>query len=619
MLLILCRRRANGQESDMLRGAPKIEAPSGSLPKRVTFAEGLGDEAGTERELNAVPNEALARTTSSLKERIARLEEKRNGLGAHNHERIADLNDMIDYLQNQRQLDPMESQSNRAPVHLREENSSRQGNIIIGEGRYDRGPSPPTHSIPPWRPNNIDEPSVASHYPRDNFEIVERDSSPGRTGYEDRLGHRNSSRSGRQRRLREEEDIIVRYHDNKKSSQGQWQGRSRSRSRPFRQDSLDLREGPVVFRRRDRSWERTRSQLSQPSRQLSKETDNFDPDSYDPGCYNPDYYDPGISGQSQALVLRPSTRDLPYDFVRERVVNSGVRVRGDGAIESQPPRPVVLQHVRGHSRTPTLGRSSYRDQSWAPSLRRRLSETWQQFNSSEDEESIYPSNKRFESQTGGRETELSDAEVLAQTLKRLTNITESDIPLSTSPVRTTAGAGPSALKNASYASPRPDRKRSTSVPGRKAHFNQPNGRSPPYGEGQNGATIEGSKTVEEEPFLDKISEEPNVMTNDNDIPHHQRVISSAETSHSPRQQTRPSSPDPLDLAHDSRETSPRPQSRKSYADSPRTSPANGPIILERDGYTSEGMPYHPVQEIGYDEVEKVRHLNERPTSYEEVD
>lgn len=617
MMLILCRRRANDQESDMLRGGPKIEAPGGNLPKRVTFAEGLREEAGTERELNAVPSDALARSTSSLKERIAILEEKRNGLGAHDHERIADLNDMIDYLQDQRQLDPMESQSNRAPTFLREEISSRQGNNIIEEGRYDSRPSSPPHSTTPLRRNDTDEFSVASHYPRDNFEIVERDSSPGRTIYEDRYGHRNSSRGGRERRRREEEDIVGRYHANNRSSQRQWQGRSRSRSRPFRQDSLDLREGPVFSRRRDRSWERTRSQPSQPSRQLSKKTDNFDPHSHDPGYYKPDYYDQGISGQSQALVLRPSTPDLRYDFVPERVVNSGVRVRGDGAIESQLPRPVVLQHIRGHSRPPTLRRSSYRDQSWAPSLRRRLSETWHKYDSSEDEESKYPSNKRIDSEIDSRETELSDAEVLAQTLKRLTNITESDIPISASPIRTNAEVGPSALKNASYASPGPDRKKSKSVPRRKAHFSQPDGHSPPDGEGQNEATIERSKPVEEEPSLDKIFEEPDVMTNDNDIPHHQRVIYSTETPYSPRQQTRPSSLNPLDLTHDPRETSPQPQSRK--LDSPRTSPANGPIILERDGYTQEQVLDHPVQETGYDEVEKIRHLSERPTSDEEVD
>ena len=688
--LILCRRRMSDQESDLLRERSKIEGPGSGLPKRVSFAGDL-EEAGTEKGVHTISDHASQKKASEISEQIARLEEKRNGLarsglGTRDYERIADLEDMIIYLRDQlkseatrtnvpnmttfhdeHQSDPMRTGASRAPVIIREDripNSGREDEVIVEEYSYDRDPSP----IPARRTVYEDTISVPNRYPRNthnDWEIMRRETSPGKTDYEGRYGVRNNSRHGvreRQRSDYEEEDLIVIPRDRERSSQGGWQERSRSRPRPARQDSVGTRGEPIVIRR-DRSWERSKSR---PSRQLSQETDYYDDyerrrvgdDDIGPrrrteeevylprrqeivirgnGTSKPRPRDrqytfssesehsyngsrtrrrrPALdtSDQSKALVLRAGASRLPYDYLKERVSNAGIRVRGDDDIGSPPPESVISQDIRENSRLPTLRRNSYRDRRWAPGLRRRLSERLHDFDSMEDEVSRYQNAKMNEKDNGGPVTELSDAEVIAQTLKQYTTIQDSDLPVTgvSAPTRTKVEVGPSALKNASYASPGPERTRSLPVPGRKARFEQDNGLPQPDREEQSKATNEGSKAVDEGPFMDIISEEPDVM---NDIPHHERVVYFPERPTPSSPQQRRSFPDLPDLT--SREASPRPQSRDSSLDYPRDRPSHGTIIIDGGGSVMPGpgeTPNHTAREESYDEDDINRTVSRKPT------
>ena len=686
--LILCRRRVNDQDSDVLRVGPKIEGPGGGLPKRVSFAEGIEEESGAARGVKTARDYALRRSDRDLRERIARLEEKRNGLGVHDHERIADLNDIIDYLQDrlkpdatdtgardtttfhhERQPEPMRSDSTGGPAIVHEEvipNSSQPIDVIRvvdRSGRSSTAPPPP----PSQRLDNMDDISAASHYPQgiyEDIEVIEDSSHPERTYYEGRYGAGRNSRNGPWER---EEDFYVASRDHDKSSQIGWQERSRSRSRLPQQDSFDTRGGPIVIRairERPRSWERTRSQPVQPSRQLSRETDYYDHlerrreenDRIRPkkrasereeegrppemrqivirrdGISKPtargrqyssssgsEYTSngsrirrgqpiAGTSGESQALVLRAGAYGPPYDYVRERVLNGGIRVRGES------PEPAVSQHVRRLSRPPTSRRNSYRDQSWAPSLRRRLSETWHQFDSNEDEDSGYRKIERTDSGNDKPETELSDAEVIAQTLKQLTTIQDSDMPTTgmfVPPAHTKPASemevGRSALKNAPYASSGPERKRSPPVPGRKAHFEQENGSPQTTQDRQSRATNERSDSMDEKPFLDRVSEEPGVMNEDGDAPHHQRVVYFPQRPVPPPSQQKAPFASPPDLTPYSREISPRSRSRDSD------------LVIDELRDTREKPPNHAPQEEGDDEVEVIRTISRNPTIHEEVD
>lgn len=696
--LILCRRRVNDEDGDMPRGRPRTEGSGNTLPKRVSFAREIEEESGTETRVNAASDYVPPRNISDLRERIARLEEKRNRLGVYDQERMGDLNDMIAYLRDQmkfdathanalntmtfhdeRQTEPMRSEPSRAPIIIEEESipyHSRRDDIIRSN---ERGPDSP----PPRRSSNVDDITVTHQYPR-----VTHPSS-GRLDYQDRYGVRNNSHYEpweRRRSHREEDDIIVEENiivtrpDHKRPSLGGGQERSRSRSRPSRQDSTGTHRWPVIVGTRDRSWERSKPRPSRPSRQSSREIDYY----YDhferpfvdgyrertregEEAWSPERqeiviqrdersksrprerqnfsssgsefsYDGsrvrrgqpiGESGQSQALVLRAGASGLPYDYVRERVLNGGIRVRGDDDIGSPRPASVTSHHARRPSRPPTSRRGSYRDRSWAPSLRRRHSETGHQFDSSEEDENRYQGVKRVDTEKKGSETELSDAEVIAQTLKRFTTIQDSEMPVTgivTPPIHKKrtweAEVGPSALKNASHASPGPERKKSLPVPGRKAHFEQDNGIPQPDQDGQGRATTAGLKPVDEGPFLDKISEEPDAMNEDDDIPHHQRVFYFPERPVLPRPQQTPSTPFPPDLAHHSREASPRPESRNSNPNSPRTRPANEPVMFEHGSYASasqEEIPNHAAQEEGCDEVENIRQISRNSTVQEEVD
>ncbi len=675
------------QESDLLRERSKIEGTGSGLPKRVSFAGDL-EEAGTENGVDTTSDHASQKKASEISEQIARLEEKRNGLarsglGTRDYERIADLEDMIIYLRDQlkseatrtnapntttfhdeHQSDPMRTGTSRAPTIIREEripNSGRQDEVIVEEhSYYDRDPSP----IPPRRMVNEDTMSVPSRYPRathDDWEIMRRETSPGKTDYEGRYGVRNNSRHGareRQRSNYDPEDVTVISRDRERSLRG-WQERSRSHARPARQDSVGTRGGPIVIRR-DRSWERSKSR---PSRQLSQETDYYDDyerrrvgdDDIGPrrrteeevylprrqeivirgnGTSKPRPRDrqytfssesehsyngsrtrrrrPALdtSDQSKALVLRAGASRLPYDYLKERVSNAGIRVRGDDDIGSPPPESVISQDIRENSRLPTSRRNSYRDRRWAPGLRRRLSERLHDFDSMEDEVSRYQNAKMNEKDNSGPVTELSDAEVIAQTLKQYTTIQDSDLPatgVSAPPTRTKAEVGPSALRNASYASPGPERTRSLPVPGRKAHFEQDNGLSQPDREEQSRATNEGSKAVDEGPFMDIISEEPDIMS---DIP----SFAYFPERPSPRPQETRSFPNLPDLA--SREASPRPQSRDSSLDYPRDRPSHGTIIIDGGGSVMPApgeTPNHTAREESYDEDDITRTVSRNPT------
>ena len=754
------------------------------MPKRVVFDGRLGEESGTEGETKSTHDNVLAPNTLDLRNRIAGLEKKKHGLGPQDYERLADLNDMIDYLRDQlksdakttsiyeqRLTEPGKSESSRAPVIIHEEPSNpiRRETVVektpneANRYYYDSCPPPPP---PPRRVYGAEDQCYSGYGPRE------------RQDYND-------------------EEIIVRSHDQNRSPARYWQERERSphRSRAVRHldhDSFGPRGGPIA--RREQSWERTRpkEQTSQSSKHVSGNTyyeyeyprpivghdrtrsrrqntieddgiirrgererempreriverevvydrDNYmrpfgekedfrevseyhpsddykrrpgdqvtirrserspspeperererEPapvrDRYEDNTLSPGYgavvirrdersrskpreshsrqrtidrYDDEYDerrrriveapGQSQALVLRAGASRLPYDYVRERVSNGGIRVRGYDHIgnpsddspgfsddrrprrrslsrRSVRPEPAVPSYIRRPSRPASLRRGSYRDGSWAPSLRRRLSETWHQFDSSEDEESRYPPTKRVDSEKNGPETELSDAEVIAQTLKQLTTIQDSDMPgtgLPAPPTRTRSEVGPSALKNISYPSLGPERQRSFPVTGRKAHFEQDIGPPQPDLDPQSGATKEGSKTADEEPFLDKISEEPEAMTEENETPNHQRGACFPERPISVSIDQRTPFPQMPDLAPHTREASPQPRSPTSTLDSPRSTSANGPIIVEHHGHTlasqGEEASDHVAQEVGHEEVENIRTISRNPTVYEEVD
>lgn len=759
--LILCRRKVNDEDNEMPSGTPKSEGSGNTLPKRVSFAE-KPDDHDKKREVNAASDPVQPRNTSDLRERIARLEEKRDSVGVHEQERIGDLNDMIAYLRDQLRLDaahssnldtmaphdedetePMRSESNRPQIIYEEriiESPSRRDEFDYSHNKYDSGrpsnaPRISGHAddIPfESLPHAARHPSARQH----NYEATERESRPGKIDYEGRHGLSNGSRYwARERRMShdEEEDNIGTYHNHDRPSQRAWRERprervyyeedinfrrrerepmdneiiikrderSRSRSRPSRQDSAGIRDDFGII---ETSWERPRSRPSRPSRQPSREIDyddyflsqkerdddarrretmrameeglildrgevardkhirdmertrdrkilerqaimnlrNVRPRSRlrerqnlsNPG--HEDFYrdsrvrrerlNPDDSGQSQALVLRAGASGLPYDYIRDRVLNAGIRVRGEDDIGSPRPGSVRSQHNRRSSRPSASRTNSHRDRTRVPLIRRRSSGPWHQFDSSEDDEYRYSGAKRVDSAKKDSETELSDAEVIAQTLKQLTTIQDSDIPatgigLPPFPQERTSEAevGPGAVKNTPSALPGPERKKSFPLPGRKAHFSQTNGSPQSDQEGHGVATNRELKAVDEGPFLDKISEEPDVMAEDNDIPHHQRVVYFPERPFLDRPQQGSSFPSPPDLVHLPREASPRPQSRDSNLESPRSRPANGPIILEHGGYTLASQAetaYHPARGEGYDEDEITRQISRNPTIQE---
>lgn len=698
--LILCRPRVDDENGDMPRSSPKIEGPGNGLPKRVSFAEELGEKSGTEKGAHAASDHVLPRTSLDLRERISKLEEKRSRLGVHDQERIEDLNDMLAYLRDQLKSDATHinalsttafhgelqpnhlrpSESIRAPTIIYDENvpdRSRRDSIIGLNDRFERRPSPSR------RPSDADDIDINGSYPRfthDTFGTVMTEGSRGRPEYGGRHSsgrYRHHEPRERRRNCRAEEDMIVVHRDHDRSSQRGWQDRSRSRSRFSRQGTQSV---PFVLESRDRSWERSKPRMySRQARQSSMETDHYDQlnrrmvgddditssekarqrdgevgsperqeivirersksrpregqilsDSGSEYTYSGCRVRRGPSmvdepAQSQALVLRAGASGL---YSREHVSNGGIRVRGDDDIGSSHSVSVMSQHVRRPSRPPTSRRSSYGDRSWAPSLRRRLSETLHQPHSSEDEECRYPDVSRVDSEKNGSETELKDAEVIAQTLKKYTTIQENDVPatgIAVPPIHKKrapeAIAGPSPLINVWQPSPVLERKNSLPVPGRKAHFEQEAGLPQRDQNGQSRAINGGSKSVEEGPFLGKISEEPDAMNEDDRTPHHQHFVYFPERSILPRPQQRPF-PFLPDLAHQSREASPRSQSRNSNLDSPRVKPANEPIILENDGYPSgsgEKAIDHAAQEEGYDEVENIRQISRNPTVQEEVE
>ena len=682
------------QDSDVPESGPKVEDPGGGLPKRVTFVEGVEEKSVIERGSHGPPNDVLARHTSSLRERVARLEEKRNGLGIYDHERIADLTEMIDYLKDQLKplvtqtstLEPNQASGEHIPdSNLREE-------IIIEERRHGRIPSPPPSSS--WRQNNTDWVIVPSRYPHQIGDKPERYSSPERTDYEGRYGARDQSRNAPQLRRREaedidvyrqdddklsrrgwsEKDIVVRSRDLDRSSQRGWQGRSRSRFCPSQQDFLDTRGRPVIIRARDRSWERSRPQSMRPSRQLSKVTDKYDyserstmaneirprerisdiqeerssPEMHDfvirrdqsskPSLHSRQYSSSSESeysyngsrvrhgqpivgpfGQTQALVLRAGASSHPYDYIQERVLNGGIRVRGDDDIDSRLLDPAVSEHVRRASQPPSSRRNSYRDRSWASSLRRRPSETWHQFDSSEDEQSRYRSIKRASSEKVNSETELSDAEVIAQTLNKYTTINDNDMPttgVSAPSSRTNKaseiGIGRSALKKAPHALSGPDSKRSLSVPGKKAHFEQENDASQKDQDELGKATNEASNSMDEISLIDKTSEEPDVMNEDNEIPQQPDFVffSARAVPAGPQHEA---FPHPPARATPSREFLSRSQSRDSNPKSPRMRPGNELTIGRHD---KGKAPNYKTQEEEYDEVEIIGTISRNPTVHE---
>ena len=682
VLLILCRRRVNDQDSDVPKGEPKIEVPDFGSRKRVTVIEETEEEPGAERGYNLPQNDVLTGTISSLREQITRLVDKRDGLGLQDHERITDLDDMIDYLSDQ--LKSLLTQTG----------------TLDTETSHDERKSQPIRS----KPNE----TSGEHIPDSNsrYEIFtgepiggkpERYSSPERPGYEGRYGARDQSRNGQQLRRREAEDIdvfgqgddrpslrdwsekgiVVRSRDLDRSSQRAWQGRSRSRFHPSRQDSLETRGGPVVVRARDRSWERSRPQPMRPSRQSSKVTDECEyverstvandirprertgerqeerssPETHavvirrdqtsKPRLHSGQYLSSsesehsyngsrvrrgqttvGPSGQSQALVLRAGASGHPYDYIQERVLNGGIRVRGDDEVESRPLDPAVSQRVRRASQPPSSKRNSYRDRSRAPSLQRRFSEKLHKFDSSEDEQSRYRSINRVDSETKNPETELSDAEVIAQTLNKYTTIQERDMPTTgvsapsshTNKVPETE-IGRSAPKRAPHTLSGLESKRSLSVPGRKARFEQENDGPQTNEDGPGKATNEGPISVDETPFLDKISEEPDVMNEDDDISQQPDSVFFPARSTLPGPQ-HGAFPHPPARVTPSGEILSRPQSRDSNPDSPRIGPRNERAIVRHD--TSETTD-HVTQGEGYDEVEIIRTISRKPTVHEEVD
>lgn len=749
--LTLSRPRLVDQNIDLPSVRPKIEGLGGGLPKHVAFGGGLGEESGTKGEAKSTHDNVLALNNLDLRNKIAGLEKKKHGLGPQDYERLADLNDMIDYLRDQlksnakttsiyeqRPTEPRNSDSSRAPAIIHQEPSSNsiRREIIIGnepdQYYYDLDYPPPprrrrVYREPPYLPRRVyrepsylpqraypeppylpqrayraEEDSIARHRPREELEIIERDSSPqsrSRPLRQDSFGprggpivRRDQSRERprpkdqtsqpstqvsehdrtRSRQSTFEEDIIIRRGEREREIPRQ---RPREREVVYEPDDYTRRPGDQVVIRRN---ERSPSPEPEPEPKSVPVRDRYEDDrlSSDYGAivirrdersksrppekysrqrtvdrYEDEHDERRLveePGQSQALVLRAGASKLPYDYVQERVLNGSIRVRGDdhignpsddspGFSDDRRPRrrltsresvrhePAVSPYIRRPSRPASSRKGSYRDRSWAPSLRPRLSETWHHTDSSEDEESSYPPIKRVDSEKTGLEIKLSDAEVIAQTLKQLTTIQDRDMPgtgLPAPPIRTGSDIGPSALKNTSYPSSGPERQRSFPASGRKAHFEPDIGPPQPDQDAQSGATKEGSKPATEEPFLDNISEEPDAMTEDNEIPHHQRVDYFPERPVSLPTHQGTHFSHPPDLAPQTREASPRSRSPTSTLDSPRSTSANGPIIVEHHGFTlasqGEEATDHAAREVGHEEVEDVRTISRNPTVHEEV-
>ena len=464
--------------------------------------------------------------------------------------------------------------------------------------------------------------------------IIERDSRrPRSLSYERESlpissGERKHPRVELRGDFRDDDEIIIRESDDgERVTEHIIIDRGRNRSREMIRQRKEKAWSPereeVLIRRNERSKSKPRERKNSSSSGSEY--------SYSGSRVHRGQPIVGESSQSKALVLRAGASGLPYEYIRGRVSNGGIRVRGDDYIGSPRPKSVNSAHARRPSRTQISRRGSYRDRSWAPLLRRRLSETWHQFDSSEDDEYKHPSVKRTHMEVKGSETEASDAEVIAQTLKKFTTIQDSDMPatgIAAPPMHqrrvSDTEVGPSALKNPSLASPVPERKKSLPVPGRKPHFEQESGLPQPHQEGQTRVPHGRSKSVDGAPFLDEISEEPDLMDDTDDIPHEQRDVYFPERPVLPRPRERPPFSLPSDLAHRSREASPRPQSRRiSNLDSPRTRPADGPIILEHGSHTlssQEEVRDHAVEEEeGYDEVENLRQISRNPTVREDVD
>ena len=633
--ITFCRPRLSDRDSSLPRDRPKIEAPGGDLPKRRASDEALEEEFVTMGTVNSTDDDVLAMNTLDQRNKIVELEKKKNGLGPEDYERLADLNDMIDYLRAQSKPD-----TNTTTVHEKSGNDSSREPVII----YKEFPDRKLKDI------------IVQEIPRDRR----------------RHHHRHLREYGNSPEYLDDEDP---YSDSRYRPRERQDSRDR---REFTMEEYSRAPGPVAIR--DRTRESVKDLKSQPSRQFSKETDypnyikggrvggtsarsrqsTFDrsperrqivirrnersqsrpsekhyfsssgSEHISPTSHVVYRERPAVDAtdQSQALVLRAGASGLPYDYVRERVFNGGIRVRGDDRIGNPPDnspgfsddyrsrrrslsRPAVSPYIRRPSRPSSSRRGSYRDQSWAPSLRRRRSD------SSEDEESRYPSMKSVDSENNGPETELSDAEVIAQTLKQLTTIQDSDIPGTGMPAhhtRTKPELRPSALKTTSYASSDPKHQRAFSVSGRKAHFEQDIGPPQSDQDAQSGATKERAKFTDEDPFLDRITEEPDALAEVDEPSHHQRIIYLPERSVSSPTNQRTSFPRPPDLA---------PYSSEAHLDlSPRSTSANGPIIIEHHGYSlasqGEGSTTRAAQEEGH-EVQSIRTISRNPTVDEELD
>ena len=114
--------------------------------------------------------------------------------------------------------------------------------------------------------------------------------------------------------------------------------------------------------------------------------------------------------------------------------------------------------------------------------------------------------------------------------------------------------------------------------------------------------------------MDKVSEEPIVMNEDDKIPQQPDFVIFSARPAAPAPQHAAFPPPPPARATPSREGFSRSQSRDSNPDSPRIRPGNEPTISQFD---RRETPNHKTQEEGCDEVEIIRTISQNPTMHKE--
>lgn len=180
----------------------------------------------------------------------------------------------------------------------------------------------------------------------------------------------------------------------------------------------------------------------------------------------------------QALVPRAGVSSLPRDYLQGRVLNSGIRVRGDDDIY----RP---RSESRHFRPLGLSQSSREDSKHSRS-RGTL------FRRPVDDYFGISATKRTDRVAHSPEPELSDGEIVRTIMRKFTTVQENDLPAPgtiivpgqanpSSAIVLAPRGGPGVLKTGSNT---PNTERKSGVPGRRAHFEQDGDEPAPNDESQ---------------------------------------------------------------------------------------------------------------------------------------